>query len=217
MLLLQSSRQKVGSEFFVHFGKDKISPSHSVKVLGVVIDSHLTWKDHVSLIVRRCYCLLVALARIRCKLPKCTRRLLVEALVFPHLRYCICVWGSCTATERKRIQRAVNFGVRIVAGLGRRDHVSSSLRELGWPTFDQLLVKRDIAAIRLLTSAAGACEVLRERILRRSDVSVRSTRATESGQLQLPKVRTELARRSFFYRAISAWNSSVVNAEANIV
>ena len=64
---------------------------------------------------------------------------------------------------------------------------------------------------------AGASEVLREGILRRSDVSVRRTRATESGQLQLPKVRTELARRSFFYRAISAWNNAIVNAEASIV
>ena len=214
MILLKSSRQKLGSDFSVHFGRDKVSLSRSVKVLGVVIDSHLAWDGHISLVVRRCYSVLVTLARLRCKLPKCTRRLLVEALVFPHLRYCICVWGSCTGEQKKRIQKTINFGVRLVAGLGRRDHVSVFLRELGWPTVDQLIFEHDVAAIRHITTAAEASELLRARVLRRSDVSARCTRATDGGQLQLPRVRTEFARRGFLCRAISAWNRSIEHVNA---
>ena len=62
--------------------------------------------------------------------------MLIESLVFPHIRYCITVWGNCTATQKQRVQKAANFGVRIVTGLGRREHVKPSLRELGWPTMD---------------------------------------------------------------------------------
>ena len=49
---------------------------------------------------------------------------------------------------------------------------------------------------------------LRERMVFRKDVSVRDTRATEAGQLQLPRVRTEHARHFFYYRAASLWNTA---------
>ena len=117
MIILSSRRQVSKADMSVQFGNDVIFPTESVKVLGVVIDQHLTWTSHITLIVQRCYCVLVCLARNRHKLPKCVRRLLVESLVFPHIRYCITVWGSCTAAQRRRVQKAINFGVRIVNGL----------------------------------------------------------------------------------------------------
>ena len=212
MVILKSRRKNLNENFDIYFGNDKISPSHSVKVLGVTIDAHLAWDSHVASVVRRCYSVLVGLARIRHKLPSCTRRLLVEALVFPHLQYCVTVWGSCTVTQRQRIQKVINFGVRIVAGLGRRDHVTPALRELGWCRFDEIIAERDVAAMRHLMTAPCASEQLRERVIRRSDVSARHTRATADGQLQLPKVRTEFARRSFMFRAASEWNALPLDA-----
>ena len=212
MLLLRSRRQKLISDFSVHFGNDEILPSQSVKVLGVVIDSHLTWNCHITSVVQRCYCVLVGLARIRHKLPKCIRQLLIEALVFPHIRYCITVWGNCSAAQKLRVQKAINFGVRIVTGLGRRDHVSPSLRELGWPNVDEMVTERDIATMRHLTTSSSASELLRQRLLRRADVSARRTRGTDAGHFELPRVRTEFARRSFMYRATSAWNDLTLEA-----
>ena len=42
---------------------------------------------------------------------------------------------------------------------------------------------------------------LTEKIQHRRNVSVRDTRASVAGLLQLPRVRSEHARKSFFYRA----------------
>jgi len=61
MIVLRSRRQNVNADFSVHFGDDEIYPSQSVKVLGVVIDPHLSWNCHVSSVVQRCYCVLVGL------------------------------------------------------------------------------------------------------------------------------------------------------------
>jgi len=207
MIILKSRRQNSQTNFSVQFGNDEISPASSVKVLGVVIDSHLLWDKQVSSIVQRCYCVLVGLARMRNRLPICTRRMLVEALVLPHIRYCITVWGSCTAAQKYRVQKAINFGVRIVTGLGRREHVTPAIRELGWSKVDEMITERDIATIRHLMTASNASELLRERIVYRSDVSTRETRATADGQLQLPSWNSAFARRSFLYRATQSWNS----------
>ena len=58
------------------------------------------------------------------------KRLLVDTLVFPHVRYCMSTWGSCTTTQGRRLQESSNFGVRVVTGLGYREHVTDALREL---------------------------------------------------------------------------------------
>ena len=46
---------------------------------------------------------------------------------------------------------------------------------------------------------------LSSQLVRRADVSQRRTRAKRNA-LELPPVKTELARRSFLFRAASLWN-----------
>ena len=59
-------------------------------------------------------------------------------------------------------------------------------------------------AHRLLNSDEAPAS-LRELLQYREHVSVRETRGSVAGLLQLPRVRTELARRSFAFRAAAKW------------
>ena len=210
MIILKSKRQNSDTDFSIQFGGDLVSPSSSVRVLGVVIDSCLLWEKHVSQIVKRCYAVLVGLARMRNRLPQDTKRMLVEALVLPHVRYCISVWGSCTAEQKNRVQKAINFGARITTGLNRREHVTPALLELGWGRVDDVLDKHDVSLVRRLLTDTNAPEILSAKLQYRSELSAHCTRAADRGQMQLPRVRTEFARRSFISRATRAWNNTLV-------
>jgi len=143
--------------------------------------------------------------------------MLVESLVFPRLRYCLTVWGSCTATQKRRVQKVIHFGARIAVGLNSHDHVTPALEQLGWRSVDDLISERDIAAMRSLLTAPAASELARDRIVTRATVSTRTTRATEDGQLELPRVRTEFARRGFLFRATKLWNTQPLAMRANAV
>ena len=209
MIILKSSRQASDTSFSVDFDSDSMAPSLSVKVLGVTVDRHLAWDAHVTSSVCRCNMLLVGLARMRSRVFRETKRKLVEALIFPHIRYCICVWGSCCKTQQKRIQKVINFGARIVSGLSRREHVTPVLCELGWECVSDMVRASDLAMVSQLLTSDGAPELLRNKLVLRSDKSVRSTRATERGQLQLPRLKTEFARRGFLFRASKHWNDAL--------
>ena len=211
MVLLKSARKNINCHFTVPFGNSDISSVQSAKILGITLDSSLTWEDHVTVIVKRCYSVLIGLAGIQRRIPRETKRLLIEALVFPHLRYCVSVWGSCTATQKRRLQKCINFGARIVTGLGYREHVTETLRELGWKRIEEMVPEHDRCVIYRLVHDTGASEVMRSRITRRSDVSARETRATVDGRLEVPRARTEFARRSFSARAVRAWNELPVD------
>ena len=209
MVVIKSKRMKFDEKFSVQFGAELVTPSSNVKVLGVIIDQHLSWERHVSIVVQRCYAVLIGLARMRHRVPEATKRMLVESLVLPHVRYCVSVWGSCTIEQKKRVQRAINFGARIVTGLGRREHVTPVLEQLGWQKIDEMIRAHDVSIVSRLLTASDAAEILCAKLVPRSEISSQRTRASTSGQLQLPRVKTELARRSFMCRAIRAWNSAL--------
>ena len=65
----------------------------------------------------------------------------------------------------------------------------------GWECVGEMVRVSDLAVVGQLLTSDSAPELLRSKLVLRSDKSVRSTRATERGQLQLPRVRTEFARR----------------------
>ena len=205
LLVIKPQKKKCDPSLTIKFGNVEITPSPCAKILGVHVDSALTLEKHVSQVARRCYRVLVGLSKLRHKLPYETKKTLIEALMFPYITYCCTVWGGCTATQRRRIQMAINFAARIVSGLARHDHISPALEALGWRRFDGILEERDVAMIGRLISP-DAPPALADLVRRRSDISVRQTRGAVGDQLELPKIRTERARRSFYYRAVSSWN-----------
>ena len=97
-----------------------------------------------------------------------------------------------------------------MTGLNRREHVTPTLLELGWGRVDDVLEEHDVAMVRRIFTAADAPEILSAKLEYRSEMSTHRTRATDRGQLQLPRVQTEFARRSFISRATRAWNNSLV-------
>ena len=92
--LVFKTRRRIISEISIRFGDHTLVATSKAKVLGVVLDPSLTWEHHISLTVQRCYQVLVGICKLRNRLPRELRVFLIEALVFPLIRYCACVWGG---------------------------------------------------------------------------------------------------------------------------
>ena len=69
--------------------------------------------------------------------------------------------------------------------------MTSLLKELGWPTVNQLVTECDISRMHSLLNSPHAPASLCEEIVYRGEISGRETRAVEAGALQLPRVRAE--------------------------
>ena len=194
--------------FTVSFNDATLFPSSKVKILGIIVDQHLTWEGHVSLVVRRCYATLRGMSKLARRLSNDVKKFLIEALVLPHIMYCITVWGGCGAVQRKRLQKVLNHCARVVFGVRKSARVTPLLEELQWSTIDTRICERDVAMLYRLFNHEHAPQSLRDLISYRSDVSARETRATAAGLLQPPRLRTEMAKRYFWYRALSIWNTA---------
>ena len=107
------------------------------------------------------------------------------------------------------MQKVLNFAVRIVVGLRKFDHVSDSRNQFTWGRLENIIDAQDFSFIKRTLTNPDSSKHLREKLLRRADVSSRQTRATAGGMLQLPRGRTEHAKRGFHFRAAAAWNRRI--------
>lgn len=210
-IVFKTQRKKI-KEFTVRFSDHTLAGVTRARVLGVILDPALTWEHHISMVVKRCNHILVGMGKIRCKLPHELRAYLIETLVFPLIRYCACVWGGACAKQRGRLQKVVNFAVRIVTNLKKYDHVSEACTKLGWPSVDSMIEGCDVTLLSRLMSSEYVPPALADLIIYRYQVTDRVTRSSAAPLLQLPLVRTELHRKSFGYRALQNWNKQYSTA-----
>ena len=84
------------------FQNCEIKPKSDVKYLGVVFDEGLTWEKQAAYVRQKAYLGLNKIRRVSSNIDNDTKRLLLNALVFPHLGYCVNTWSNTLSHVRKR-------------------------------------------------------------------------------------------------------------------
>ena len=184
-------------------GKE-LTPAKSAKDLGVILDSNLTYDDHVTKTVSTCMSRLGQINRVKHVLDKDTLTIVVNCLVFSKLFYCSNVWSNTTESNLDKVQKVQNFACRIVSGVKKFDHITPVLRAVQWLPIRQLLYYRNaVMAFNCVTGCAP--DSLTDQFIKRSDVSTRTTR--NSQKLQIPLLKSATGQRSFYYRTVKIWNT----------
>ena len=207
MLAGTKNHVKKTTGFTLDIDGSVVHASNKLKFLGVVIDAHLSWEAHISQVVKKCNYILVSFYRLRQYFTKEVMKLIMEAFVFPHLYYCLCAWGGATKIQLRKIQKLINFAARIVTGLKKHEHISSSLSDLNWPKIEHLVEERDLSKVFRLLTDPMTPTAIRDLLVPRADISSRTTRASQSGVLRLPRRRLTGSQRSFSFRAAAGWNA----------
>ena len=111
-------------------GKE-IKPVPVAKDLGAIIDSSLSYNEHVTKAVSHCMDRLIKINRIRHLLDRKTLLLLINTFVFSKLFYCSTVWSNTSKPNvKKKMQLVQNFAGRIGLGLRKYNHISEGLKSL---------------------------------------------------------------------------------------
>ena len=206
--ILLGTRQtlKKTNNFQISVAGSVTKPSPSMRLLGVTLDSCLSWEAHIGQVIKRCNAILISLYRFRHHFNQEALKLLIETHVFPHILYCISVWGGATKSQLSRIQKIINFGARIATGGRRRDRIGPALASLGWVRVEQLVWERDLLKVYKSINNQLSPLSIRQMFIPRSAVSTRTTRSTVAGALHLQQCKLSSTQRAFRYRATASWN-----------
>ena len=120
-----------------------ISQVVSTKFLGVYIDQHLTWKEHVKNISSKIAKNIGILSRTSKLIPMQLRTTLYYTLIYPYLTYCNLVWASTYKTNLAKLVILQKRAVRYIANIPYRAHTEQKFIEL------QLLKIDDIRRMQI--------------------------------------------------------------------
>ena len=119
----------------VFVGDSCIRFSDVVKLLGVHLDSFLTFDQHVKKLVSECFYHLRNIAKIKRYLCK-----LIHAFVSSKLDYCNSVLFGIKSVTLNKLQKVQNFAARLAVDFSRTVSVDSVLKKLHWLNVKQRIV-----------------------------------------------------------------------------
>ena len=105
-------------EFFVD-PQQVIDIKPILKILGVTLDNKLSFKDHVTITLKKAYAKIAALRRIKRLIPSSIMISLYKTYVLPHLEYCSRLLLRSSTPLKNKLEKCNFYVLRTVLNLGR--------------------------------------------------------------------------------------------------
>jgi hypothetical protein len=101
-----------------------------VKFLGVHIDKHMKWDQHITKKANQVSKCIGTISRLKHLVPKRTLMTLYNSLILPHLTYGVVAWGNANKSMMKRMSTLQKRAIRIVMGAKYNSHTTPLLKYL---------------------------------------------------------------------------------------
>ena len=119
----------------LEIGGETIRKVEGARFLGVWVDQKLSWTEHIGNVVGKVGRLVGVLGRARTALGGKAMHMLYNALILPHLQYCLIVWGDFQEGKNKKLgQDLLKYQKRIIgmiSGARGRYHADPGFSNLG--------------------------------------------------------------------------------------
>lgn len=180
----------------------------SVRDLGVVLDSMLTFSEHIANLTRSSYFHLRRLRAIRRSVSSSVFTTIIHAFICSRIDYCNSVLIGLPKVRLSPLQTVLNAAARLIARLPRWSHISSFMFDhLHWlPLTARIQLKVLTLVLRSCTGLAPKylCDIVRLPI---SATSLRPLRSLNRHDLLVPRARTSMAKtRAFSCIGPALWN-----------
>ena len=165
----------------------------TTRYLGVIIDQHLTWKAHVSYVLKKARYKLFALNRLK-PLPDNLLCQLYQAFVLPVFDYCDAVWTPTSVLLTKHLEHihsdflkgisACSSYVKLTLAERRRFHTAVQVFKVLHHLFPRYL-KDWFVSTEAYTGRTGR----------------------NKHQLYVLQIHSSIGKSSFYYCGVLIWNS----------
>ena len=180
------------------------NPSASATNLGVVFDSSLNFRKHISQTCSACFYHIRDLRRIRKSLSLDLAKQIAVALVSSKLDYCNSLFHNMLEKDIARLQRVQNCIARVITKAPRFSHSVPILKRLHWlPVKFRIHFK--ICAITFRTLKDNQPAYLAALLVRLK--CSKYLRFTTSNTFVVPRIKTKTRSRAFSISGPALWDA----------
>ena len=172
---------------------EKICETESYKHLGVTLDKNLNLQSHVHNIHKKVASRIKLLGRIRIDITPVVAETIYKVMILPILLYCSNINISIPDSQNLKIEKLQHRALKIINGRHGR---------ITFPAIKAIKDKR--CAIEVLKCVHGLAPNLFENYFCKQNHTI-GTRGNNVN-LVVPPIRTEAARKIFFYQGTQIYN-----------
>lgn len=120
----------------INFSRNKVSDHlEGTNFLGIHLDGHFTWHKQIDNVVNKINSAYFAILKIKHWFEMDSLLQIYYSLVYPHLAYCVILWGYSTVSNMQRILIAQKRVLRLICGLKPMDNCRPFFKSLRILTF----------------------------------------------------------------------------------
>ena len=119
----------------LHVNSTELEQVSSHKLLGVTIDSQLTFDQHVEKLCTKLSQRIAVLRKIRRFLPLDQRKLYYNAMIKQTMLYASTVWTSCSVENMQKVFKLQKRAARVILGADTKANSVQLFRKLDWVPF----------------------------------------------------------------------------------
>ena len=131
LMLFHSTHKQITFRLTVKIKGTKVFLSHFVKYLGILIDSKLSWKKHISELTKKLNRATALLAKLRNYVHEKSLKSLYFSLFQSHINYGCLVWGFAKQSLINKIFRIQKRAIRIITCSSYKCNTSPLFHKLG--------------------------------------------------------------------------------------
>jgi exonuclease III len=125
-MIFHSSRKTVPSPS-IKLHSENIEFVETFTYLGIVLDRHLSWNEHISSIASKISKTIGVLNKLKHFLPRHTLKLIYDSLIHSKIKYGILVWGE----NSSRIMKLQKKAARLISKSNYNSHCDPIFKQLG--------------------------------------------------------------------------------------
>ncbi len=152
---MKAPSKRIPNDLVLNVDGSDISPSQSVKLLGAMIDQHLTFGADIDHIVLKSHQLLGVLARSAPYMPTQHLRLAYIALVRTKLEYASAIRAAASETQLQRLDIIQKIASRIMLRAPRNAHSAPLQKTLGLNSLESRRIEHIVQLVD--TCMTDAC------------------------------------------------------------
>ena len=199
------SNKTINQDFKIKLNEEDLHRTTNVKILGVIFDEKLTFKEHVSQLVNKLAKYMYILVKLAKSIPLYILKKIYYSHVHTHLLYCLPIYGIASNLAIQPVIKMQKRFIRLLTASRLYDHTAPLFKKL------KILRFRDLLNLSLLKQQHkilnnNACNFLVSSFHNNQNRRIGFSNLRNSSNINPPSYRLEKARQSVTYKSAKLFN-----------
>ncbi len=203
MLFRSKQKFKANNELLLHLNHVPIEQVKCFKYLGMYLDEHLDFSDHIANVCKRVRQRTRILWKLRGSISTELARALYTSLIDPLFLYCCQLYDGCLVGDARKLQVAQNGALRAVLQAEPRSSTLDLHINTGIEWLD--IRRKQVCCVETFKYTNGIGPPFLVKLFKAKEPN-RALRSEERILHDIPRTRTAMGDKDFVVRSMRYWS-----------